>query len=154
MSATAVQTEADRAIARGPVREMLVVAAPVVATMMSYTVAQFVDGVMVSRLGDGALAAQGNGGVIVFVPLAIMMGVFGVINTYVSQHLGAGTARKAPAFPWNGIWLGVMAWAALIPMAVFMRPAAPGWRATTCVCNTSRQTRFRPVGPGWTTCSM
>ena len=88
------QTEASA------LREMLLVAAPTVATMVSYTLAQFVDGLMVSRLGDGALAAQGNGGIIAFVPISILTGIFGVINTYVSQNFGAGRPeRSSPRHP-------------------------------------------------------
>lgn len=103
---------------------MLYVAAPTVATMMSYTLAQFVDGLMVSRLDDpGALAAQGNGGVLTFVPASILMGVFGVINTYVSQHFGEGRPERGSAYPWNGIWIGVMCWLfLLVPYALFLRP--------------------------------
>lgn len=103
---------------------MLYVAAPTVATMMSYTLAQFVDGLMVSRLDDpGALAAQGNGGVMTFVPASILMGIFGVINTYVSQHFGEGRPERGSAYPWNGIWIGVLCWLfILLPYAWFLRP--------------------------------
>ncbi len=102
---------------------MLTLAGPVVATMMSYTLAQFVDGMMVSRLGDGALAAQGNGGVIAFIPIAVMMGLFGVINTFVSQNFGAGRERQAAAYPWNGLWLGFFVWLiVLVPFALALRP--------------------------------
>lgn len=108
---------------RTALREMFLVAAPTVATMMSYTLSQFVDGVMVSRLGEGALAAQGNGGVIAFVPLSIMMGVFSVINTYVSQNFGAGRPERGAAYPWNGVWMGAIVWAViLIPFALALRP--------------------------------
>ena len=73
--ATHTTHQPDLQKARSPLGEMLFVAAPVVATMASYTVAQFIDGLMVTRLGEGALSAQGNGAVIAFIPIAIMRGL-------------------------------------------------------------------------------
>ena len=54
--------------ARSPLAELLVVAAPVVMTMTSYTVMQFIDALMVTRIGDDDvyLAAQSNGGIVMW----------------------------------------------------------------------------------------
>jgi MATE family multidrug resistance protein len=41
-----------------------------------------------------------------------------VVNTYVSQHLGAGKPREGAAYAWNGLWLCVVAWVlVLLPAA-------------------------------------
>ncbi|TVQ59981.1 MAG: MATE family efflux transporter [Phycisphaerales bacterium] len=107
---------------RTPLMELLVLAAPVAATMVSYTIAQFVDGLMVSRLGAAELAAQGNGGIIAFVPIAITLGALSVVNTYVSQNSGAGRPERAPMYAWNGVWLGVLFWLiVLVPAALCLR---------------------------------
>jgi len=98
--------------------EMLLIAAPTVITMTSYTVMQFFDGFMVSRYGtqgDVNVAAQGNGGMIVWLALSIVLGLVGVINTYVAQNLGAGTPEKGSAYAWNGLWLA-------LAMALLMLP--------------------------------
>ena len=78
-------------------KEFLLIAAPVVATMTSYTLMQFVDKLMVSRISPDPIyvGAQGNGGLLSFVPIAIAMGLLTVINTYVSQNLGAKTPDHA-----------------------------------------------------------
>lgn len=112
-----------------PLWSLLKQAAPSVATMMSYTVMQFVDGVMVSHIGPDPvyLAAHGNGALATFWPLSIGMGLIGMTNTYASQHLGAGTARKAAAYAWNAVWLSVIFWIALIPYALAL-PRLFAWQ--------------------------
>jgi MATE family multidrug resistance protein len=106
---------------RSALREMLVVALPAVVTMTSYTAMQFVDTVVVSRLGPEAVAATGNGGIAAFVPASIMFGIVSMVNTFVSQHLGAGHPERGAAYAWNAMWLTVAMWAVvLVPYAVAM----------------------------------
>lgn len=101
--------------------EMLKLAAPTVATMVSYTVMQFVDGIMVSRITPADpvyVAAQGNGGVWAFLPISFVMGLIGVVNTYVSQNLGAGTPQRGPAYAWNALWVACMAYVLMLGYAL------------------------------------
>lgn len=103
---------------------MLKLAAPTVATMASYTIMQFVDALMVTRIEPADtiyLAAQGNGGVWSFVPMSIFAGLSGVVNTYVAQNLGAGRPERGPAYAWNAVWIGAILWAGLLmPLALAM----------------------------------
>jgi multidrug resistance protein, MATE family len=104
-----------------PLRELLVIAAPSVATMTSYTAMQFIDALMVSRIEPADpvyVAAQGNGGVMAFLPISIAMGFVGMVNSFVSQHLGAGQPRNAPAYVWTAMWLGLIWSILLIPYAL------------------------------------
>ena len=103
-----------------PIVEMLVIAAPTVVTMTSYTVMQFIDGLMVSRIGPDEVyvSAQGNGGMVVWFAMAFFLGLTGVINTYVSQNLGAGTPRKGAAYAWNGLWICAAAAVVMAPFAL------------------------------------
>lgn len=103
--------------------EMLKLAAPTVATMVSYTAMQFVDGLMVSKIDppDPAyVAAQGNGGVWAFLPISFVMGMIGVVNTYVSQNLGAGKPERAPAYAWNALWVSVGAYVFMLGYALVL----------------------------------
>jgi MATE family multidrug resistance protein len=106
-----------------PLGEMLMIAAPVVVTMTSYTVMQFVDGFMVSKIGPEPvyLAAQGNGGMMVWLLMSGLLGLTTVINTYVSQHLGAGTPERAPAYAWAGLWIGAAGGLLALPL-IFALP--------------------------------
>lgn len=108
---------------RSPITELIAIAAPTVATMTSYTLMQFVDKLMVSRIGPDPIyvGAQGNGGLSSWVPISIMMGLLTVINTFVSQNLGAGRSERAPAYAWAGLWLSVVYWLlVLIPLAMLL----------------------------------
>lgn len=111
---------------RSPLADMLLVAAPVVATMTSYTLMQFVDALMVGKIGPDPvyIAAQGNGMVWSFVPVSGMMGLLTVINTFVSQNLGAGRAHRAPAYAWAGLWMSLLSWlVVMLPFAAVIGPA-------------------------------
>jgi MATE family multidrug resistance protein len=108
---------------RSPLLEMLLIAGPVVATMTSYTLMQFIDGLMVSRIGPDPVyvAAQGNGGVAAWIPTATLMGLLSVVNTYVSQNLGAKHAERGAAYAWAGLWICLFAWlAVMLPYAALL----------------------------------
>lgn len=106
---------------RSALREMMKIALPAVVSMLSFSMMQFVDRLLVARLiGPEALAAAGNGGIASWVPASVMMGILGVINTYVSQNLGAGKPENGPKYAWAGLWMGLAVWAVvLVPYAVF-----------------------------------
>jgi MATE family multidrug resistance protein len=76
-------------------------------------VMQFTDKWLVSRLGPEFVGARGNGGLAAWVPQSIAMGLFQVINTYVSQNMGAGKPERGPAYVWNGLWIA-LAWCLLL----------------------------------------
>ena len=108
-----------------PMREMLSIAAPTVVTMTSYTVMQFIDALMVKEIGEDPVyvAAQGNGGVAAWLLMAMILGLTTVVNSYVSQNLGAGKPRAGAAYAWNAIWLSVGGWAMLMLPAALIVPS-------------------------------
>ncbi|MSR17688.1 MAG: MATE family efflux transporter [Phycisphaerales bacterium] len=83
---------------------------PTVITMTSYTMMQFVDAVMVAQVGSLEVAAQGNGGIWSFAPLAFLFGITSLVNTFVSQNLGAGRLHAAARYGWAGLWFAAAAW--------------------------------------------
>lgn len=99
--------------------DTLKLAAPVVVTMTSYTLMQWVDKLMVSRIGPDPIyvGAQGNASLATFVPIAILMGILSVVNTFVSQNLGAGRPERGPAYAFNGLWIAAVACVLLLPYA-------------------------------------
>ncbi len=108
----------------GALREMFVIALPSVATMASHTVMQFADKFMVSRIGPEPVyvSAQSNGGILVWTLCAFMLGMTGVVNSFVSQNYGAGKPERGAAYAWNGLWLGVAYCAVLIVPAILLVP--------------------------------
>lgn len=101
----------------GAMWEIARIALPSVLTMVSYTAMQFIDGLMVSRIEPASavyVPAQMNGAMAAFLPMSALMGLTGVVNTYVAQHLGAGRAREGAAYAWNALWLCVVWWVVLV----------------------------------------
>ena len=122
-------TEPVRAPGRSPLPErhplmgMIIIAAPSVVTMTSYTVMQFVDGKMVSEItppDPAYVAAQGNGGMAVWLPLSLALGAMGVINTFVSQNLGQGRPERGSAYGWTALWMSLIWALVLIPYALLL----------------------------------
>ncbi|MDG2054057.1 MAG: MATE family efflux transporter [Phycisphaerales bacterium] len=104
-----------------PLQEVLSIAWPTVVTMTSYTVMQFVDKLMIGQVGPIDLAAASNGGIWAFVPLAAAFGFLTVINTFVSQNVGAKKPERGPAYAWCGLWISVVIWLLfLIPYAAIL----------------------------------
>jgi MATE family multidrug resistance protein len=103
-----------------PLREIMRVALPTVATMTSYTLMQFVDKFMVSKIGADPIyvGAQGNGGLVAWVPISICQGTITIVNTYVSQNFGAGKPERGAPYVWNALWVCAAFWlAVLLPLA-------------------------------------
>ncbi|MFH1615541.1 MAG: MATE family efflux transporter [Planctomycetota bacterium] len=87
---------------------MMKLAAPMIVTNISFTVMQFVDRLMVSRLGTDALAAVLPAGFLCFVPGSFAIGVSTSINTFVSQSLGRGNLRDCSSYCWQAIYMGMV----------------------------------------------
>jgi len=104
----------------GPVAELLRIALPSVAAMVSYPLKQFVDARMVAALGETAVAAQGNGAIVALTLLAFVMGMLSVVNTFASQCLGAHRPTEAPAYAWNGLWLALFSAAVVAGLALWI----------------------------------
>lgn len=104
-----------------PLHEVWSIAWPTVLTMTSHTVMQFVDKLMMGQVGPLEVAAQGNGGIWAFTPMAIFLGLISVVNTYVSQNFGAGRPEEGPKYAWGAVWLSVTVWAVfLLPLAMLL----------------------------------
>ena len=65
-----------------PIVEMLTLAAPTVAQMASYTITQFIDTWMLSRLGGTEPTAVSNSGMMAFSVLSFGMGVTFIVSTF------------------------------------------------------------------------
>jgi len=101
---------------------MLKLAAPMVIAHISFTIMQFVDRFMVSRLGTEALAAILPAGYVGFLPAAFAIGVMTSVNTFVSQSLGRGDKKACSNYCWQAIYMGV---AYSVVVVAIMWPAAP-----------------------------
>ncbi|MFC1676145.1 MATE family efflux transporter [Planctomycetota bacterium] len=86
---------------------MLRLSAPMIVTNISFTIMQFVDRFMVSRLGTEALAAILPAGILSFVPASFAIGLMTSVNTFVSQSLGRGNKKDCSNYCWQVIYMGL-----------------------------------------------
>jgi MATE family multidrug resistance protein len=97
-------------------RGLLLLAGPIIASMISRTVMSFVDFVMVSQLGTEAQAAIMPAGVLLFVMVAFGMGLLSVVNTFVSQSLGRNRPADCAAYMWQGLYLALAMGLMILPL--------------------------------------
>ncbi len=102
--------------------EVLWLSLPIIVTMLSYTVMNFVDVLMVGRHSAEALAAVGPATSCFFLIASLLMGTLSITNTFVAQNVGRGRKQEAPGYVWQSLYLGLL-WGAV---ALLLVPAAPG----------------------------
>ena len=100
---------------------MLKLAIPTVAQMASYTLMQFIDTLMLSRVGETEATAGSNSGMLAFSTISFGVGVLWVVNTLVSQAFGRQDRNACGRYLWQGIWFGLLMSALLAPLL----PVAP-----------------------------
>jgi multidrug resistance protein, MATE family len=98
-----------------PLWELLILALPTVAQMASYTVLQFTDTWMLSKVGVLEPTAAGNSGMFSFSVVSFGVGVLFVVNTLVSQAFGRRDFEQCGRYLWQGVWFGVLFSLVLLP---------------------------------------
>jgi MATE family multidrug resistance protein len=104
----------------GGLRELLVLAFPVVLTQLSTSLMGVVDSAMVGRIGPTELAAVGFGGIWLWTLFSIFFGTASGIQTFVSQADGAGDTRSCGAWAWQGFYALTPAAIALIAIVAWL----------------------------------
>jgi MATE family multidrug resistance protein len=107
-------TSSAKDLSAAAVMEVWTIAWPTILTMTSYTVMQFVDKLMVAQIGPLEVAAQGNGGIWSFTPIAFCFGLLTVVNTFVSQNFGAGRHDEGAKYAWAAAWMSLIIWLFLL----------------------------------------
>jgi MATE family multidrug resistance protein len=92
-----------------------------IVTTTSFTIMQFVDRFMVSRLGTDALAAILPAGAVSFLPGGFAIGLMTSLNTFVSQSLGRDRREECSNYFWQAIYMGFVYFVVVIAI---MWPAA------------------------------
>ncbi|MDJ0848492.1 MAG: MATE family efflux transporter [Myxococcota bacterium] len=95
--------------ASGSLREVWILAYPVVLTQLSATLMGVIDSAMVGRLGPAELAAVGFGSIWLWTLFSLFYGTASAVQTFVAQYDGAGEAERCGAWAWRGFWVVVPA---------------------------------------------
>ncbi|MFQ5568817.1 MAG: MATE family efflux transporter [Rhodothermales bacterium] len=115
----------QRHIIRHEIKELVLLAGPVVAAQLGQISNGFVDTVMVGRLGSAELAGVALGNTTFFFLLIVCMGVVVAVGPMVSQAFGAGEHDPIGRSVRQGLWLGV---ALTVPAFLILWNIAPFWR--------------------------
>src|SRR5690348_15332704 len=118
MNDSAAQLHDSQTTPRGPVAELLWLAGPTVAQMASYTLMQFIDTLMLARVGRGVLepTAASNAGVLAFAVISLGFGTLMVVNTLVSQSFGRKDFQSCGRYLWQGVWFALTYSVLLLPV--------------------------------------
>ena len=111
----------EQARERSPLAELLILAMPTVAQQASYTLMQFTDTLMLSRIGDAEAAAAGNAGMLAFSLVGLGVGVLLLVNTLVSQAFGRRDYAACGQFLWQGLWFAFAYSLLSLPVALGAR---------------------------------
>ncbi len=114
MSAMPLEKPAVQAVEathpRGGMREVVILAYPVILNQISITALGVVDTAMVGRLGATELAAVGLGSLWTWTVVNLFMGMASAVQTFVSQADGAGDTTAPGRWTWQAMY-------ALFPLA-------------------------------------
>jgi MATE family multidrug resistance protein len=139
---------ADSASRPGGVREVGLLAYPIVLTQMSQTVMHVVDSIFVGRLGAAELGGLGFAGVWLWTVFSVFSGTANGVQTFVSQAWGAGEERACGRWAWQGLYAVVPA--SVLAMLGFVLVAAPLWQTLGATPEVREHAlayaRVRPIG--------
>ena len=94
---------------------------PIILGSLSFAIMEFIDRVMVNRLGTEALAAVGSASIWSYTVSTLLLGIVGCVGTFVAQCLGRGENHRCGAYAWQGLYLSLFAGV----IAVAFYPLAP-----------------------------
>lgn len=106
---------------------MIRVSAPIIVTMVSFTMMQFCDRIFLAHHGSVSLRAAFPAGILALTMTMFFQALAGYSGTFVAQHHGAGQKPECGRATAQGLWLGLLTWPlgiALVPAGFWLLSAA------------------------------
>ncbi|HEV3006452.1 MAG TPA: MATE family efflux transporter [Pirellulales bacterium] len=103
------------------VREVLMMALPLVVSNLSATIMIFTDRVFLAHYSTDAVAAALPAGNLIFLAICFPLGVASYVNTFVAQYHGANRPERIGLVVWQAVILGL----ATVPLMLLTIPWAP-----------------------------
>lgn len=123
---TAMKTDAIQPDRAGTLRELLVVAIPLIISSGSTAMMYVVDRIFLSWDSVESMAAALPAGVLHWNLAALAIGTVTYANAFIGQYEGAGQHRRVGPVLWQGIYISLIA-AALIGLCVPLAPRIFAW---------------------------
>lgn len=99
---------------RRELRELWVLAVPIIVAQMSQGLMMFVDTAVVARAGTASLSAVALSGALLFIVCSVGAGMCMGLEPLVSQSTGAGNDQRARGLLWQGSYLALFSGCLLI----------------------------------------
>ena len=100
--------------ASASLRVLLALAMPMILARATQSVMTFADALFVEHLGPQAIAASATGGLNAFLVMILPMGTVFIVQSFVSQLVGAGDRDATPRYAWYGLAIAIFAGIAAI----------------------------------------
>jgi MATE family multidrug resistance protein len=132
----------------GSVREVALLAYPIVLTQISHTVMHVVDSIFVGRIGAAELGGMGFAGIWLWTVFCLFNGALNGVQTFVSQAHGAGEHRACGRWVWQALFGVVPAMALTMFGFAALAPTLLVWLAPSpdLVQPVIEYVRARPIG--------
>ena len=112
----------ENAYSRPPrLKDIWVIAVPMVVSQASETVNLFVDRLFLSKLGKLFLAGSMSGGLTSFNLMAFFIGIVGYVNALVAQNDGAGNKRSCARAAAQAVRIALLGWPVLLLLIPLVR---------------------------------
>lgn len=98
----------------GGYREVIRMAWPLVVSMGSFTLMQFVDRMFLAWYSPVSIQAALPAGILSFTFVCTFMALCGYANTFVAQYHGAGDPEGCSRSTMQAVWLSVLTWPILL----------------------------------------
>ncbi len=105
---------ADTSSTPGGYREVIRLAWPLVVSMGSFTVMQFIDRMFLAWHSPVSIQAALPAGILAFTFICGFMALTGYANTFVAQYQGSGDAEGCSRSMMQGVWLSFITWPILL----------------------------------------
>ncbi len=102
---------------KGSLKEVAAISWPLAMGMLSFTIMDLTDTLMVGQLGTTELAAVGMSTSVMFLINSFFIGFFESVKILVSQATGADESRLARQAGWQGLYLAIPAGLLVIGLA-------------------------------------
>lgn len=100
-------------------KKILGIAWPLILSMSSFTVMQFVDRKFLVLYSPDAFEASAPAGMTSFMFMAFFFGIASYTNSFVAQYFGAKNNKMVGKSLWHGLYFALIAWIILIPVSQF-----------------------------------
>lgn len=107
---------------KGGVKEVLLVAIPLILSSGAHTVQTFIDRMFLTWYDRDAMSGAMLAGICNFCAVAFLMGLVGYINTFVAQYGGAGRLERIGPSIWQGLYIAILTGIMAIGMLFFAEP--------------------------------